>query len=129
MLFQVTIYSLLFIAVVTPAEIAFTEATELNALFYLNRMFDLIFFTDIIVQLFLAFPDPTLGNRLVKDLRIIRQAYYNAWFGVDVISIMPFDIVGMVRGVVELFKNFPAPLPRLFRSCSLCFPYSTHPGE
>ena len=48
------------------------------------------------MQFFLAYPDPNLGNRLVKDLRKIRRTYLRSWFAVDFCSSLPFDLVGLI---------------------------------
>ena len=57
------------------------------------------------MQFFLAYPDPNLGNRLVKDLRKIRRTYLRSWFAVDFCSSLPFDLVGLILKKEANTKN------------------------
>ena len=63
---------LLFTALFTPFEIAFLE-TELDAFFFINRIVDVGFAIDILVNFNLAFH--TLDGNLMKDRRIVRVHY------------------------------------------------------
>ena len=47
------------------------------------------------MQFFVAYPEPALGNRLIKDLRQIRRNYARSWFPIDLLSSVPFDLVGV----------------------------------
>ena len=90
--------ALMFVAIVTPAEIAFTlndDVDMLSPLFFINRAFDVIFLKDMVMQFFVAYPEPALGNRLIKDLRQIRRNYARSWFPIDLLSSVPFDLVGV----------------------------------
>ena len=88
--------ALIFVAVVTPAEIAFclNKSSDLREpLFWVNRVIDCIFIKDMVLHFFLAYFDEHVGHRLVKDLRQIRRAYFESWFFVDFISCLPFDLI------------------------------------
>ena len=63
----------------------------------MNRFIDLIFFKDMVMNFFLAFRDTSQDTRgrLVKDLPSIRRRYLRSWFTLDLVSILPFDILGM----------------------------------
>merc|ERR1719230_1588225 len=65
---MVTFSALIFTAIVTPAEVAFTETTWKSGLFMVNRVVDIIFIKDMCLQFFVAYVDSTQGARLVKDL-------------------------------------------------------------
>ena len=93
----ITILALLFTAVATPFEVALLK-TELDGLFYLNRTIDAIFIKDMIMNFFLAYRDESKegGRRLVKNFVKIRHNYFHGWFGVDFVSVVPFDLIGMV---------------------------------
>ena len=90
-----------FTALVTPFELGFLEGPktwgEVDALFFVNRFIDLIFFKDMVMNFFLAFRDTSQDTRgrLVKDLPSIRRRYLRSWFTLDLVSILPFDILGM----------------------------------
>merc|ERR1712227_919984 len=62
----VMVLLLAYTAIFTPYEVAFLE-TKLDALFIFNRLVDLAFSLDIIINLFLAVSDPETG-RTVTDL-------------------------------------------------------------
>jgi hypothetical protein len=155
---QVTMYALLFVAIVTPAEISFNDTSNNNdttnnvsiaavaggaeghgemLLFYINRVVDLVFLADLVIQFFLAYPDTHHGHRLIKSLSKIRAQYLRGWFAIDVVSLIPFDIIAsltnfntlvLVRVIrmLRLLKMF-----RLLRSsrilqrweCDLAVPY------
>ena len=89
----ITMIALLFTAVVTPAEIAFAEPAY-DALYFMNRLIDAIFVTDMFVQLFLAYADNSQGGRTVKDLKMIRSRYFHGWFIIDFFSVLPIDQMG-----------------------------------
>ena len=97
----VTLGALIFTAFVTPYEVALLESPEtwgeVDALFFVNRFIDLIFFKDMVMNFFLAFRDTSQDTRgrLVKDLPSIRRRYLRSWFTLDLVSILPFDILGM----------------------------------
>eukprot|EP00937_MAST-01D_sp_MAST-1D-sp2_P006043 g6043.t1 len=89
----VMLTALLFTAIVTPYEVALLT-TQLDALFIINRVVDTIFVKDIVMQFFLMFQEPIQrGGTWVTDRRRIARRYLTSWFPVDVISILPFDIV------------------------------------
>jgi hypothetical protein len=85
---------LLFTAVVTPVEVAFLPS-ELNALFFVNRFVDFCFIIDIVFNFFVAIPDPADGQLIFHHPTIIRS-YLRGWFTIDVVSILPFDIGGII---------------------------------
>ena len=83
---------LTFTAVVTPYEVAFLE-NEFNALFVINRLVDLGFILDMIANFLLGY---VTDEGFVWDRKKIAARYVKSWFFIDLISILPFDIVGLV---------------------------------
>ena len=80
----------------TPYEVAFL-APKVGVLFAINRALDLIFICDLVLQFFLAYQSgPEKGSRWVKSLPSIRNRYLRGWFAVDLLSVLPFWIFGMV---------------------------------
>ena len=80
----------------TPYEVAFL-APSVNGLFAVNRVLDLIFICDLVIQFFLAYQNgPEKGNTWVKSLPLIRKRYLKGWFAVDFLSVLPFWTFGMV---------------------------------
>jgi hypothetical protein len=85
-----TVVLLFYVSVVTPYEVAFLDS-DLNFLFFLNRLVDIFFVFDIVVQFFLPYLDH-FGHE-VKVLSLIQKRYLKTWFAIDFISIFPFDLV------------------------------------
>ena len=79
-----------------PYEVAFL-VPSLDALFVINRLIDLIFACDLVIQFFLAYQNgPDKGNTWVKSLPMIRKRYLKGWFTIDFISVLPFWIIEMM---------------------------------
>lgn len=93
----VTISLLLWTAVVTPFEVGFL-ATNIDALFFINRLIDLCFLKDLVLNFRLAYFESTGGRTLVTDLKKIAHRYLKGWFWVDLVSIIPFEVIGLVVG-------------------------------
>lgn len=90
----VTMALLFFTAVVTPVEVAFIP-TKLNILFWVNRGVDGCFLIDIFLNFFLAVPDPVDGQMIYHHPTIIKR-YLKGWFTIDLVSILPFDLVSIL---------------------------------
>ena len=81
---------------VTPYEVAFLSP-NFDALFVINRVFDAIFMSDLVINFFLAYQNgPEKGSTWVKHLPAIRRRYLRGWFAVDFFSVLPFWSVGMI---------------------------------
>ena len=94
---------LLLIALMSPFEIGFLKS-ELKStmgmmLFVFNRFVDLAFVVDMVLQFFLAYPEDIGSNRrtgrLVRDRSRIARHYLRGWFIIDLLSIIPFDMIAM----------------------------------
>ncbi|KAG9399344.1 hypothetical protein AC1031_011685 [Aphanomyces cochlioides] len=90
----VSIVSIVFTAIVTPFETAFMTTSLDSWLFYVNRCVDLCFFADAVLQFFLMYYDDA-NSIWVADPRKIARKYLLGWFGLDMLSILPFDVVGL----------------------------------
>ena len=111
-------FLLLFTAVVTPFEVAFLaedgaflddmsenpatgsaaelmKVGEIQRLFIINRLVDLGFMADIFVNFNLAYFDEAASMWIVKK-GLIGKRYLTTWFVIDVVSILPFDSLGLV---------------------------------
>lgn len=96
--------ALVFTAFVTPYEVAMLE-TELNELFWINRCIDVVFVIDLCMCFFLAYRLPMKrGGGLVKDLASIRHNYLRTWFLVDIISVLPLDILAVTSSSPSQLK-------------------------
>lgn len=82
---------LMFTAIVTPYEIAFFDV-ELNGLFIVNRIVDLGFLLDMIFRFYRGYVD--FNGAYVFDRNLIRRRYTERWFWLDLVSLVPYDLVG-----------------------------------
>mmetsp|Transcript_15603 Transcript_15603/g.51245 ORF Transcript_15603/g.51245 Transcript_15603/m.51245 type:complete len:797 (-) Transcript_15603:107-2497(-) len=89
----VMVILLLFTSSVTPYEVSFL-ATRLDALFFINRLVDMCFLCDMVLQFNLAYVD-SKTNILVEYRPAIAANYFKSWFVVDVISIIPVDVISI----------------------------------
>lgn len=110
----VTILLLLFTAVVTPYEVAFLNTSPAEFLFWVNRLVDVCFVVDIVFNFFLMFYDEDSG-RWVYDKSIIAKRYLRGWFLIDIVSIIPFDVISAVSGEDSLQQFQAFRTVRLFR--------------
>jgi hypothetical protein len=103
----VTALALIWTAIATPVEVAFLESptTALDALFIINRMIDLVFVGDMVLQFCLMFRTKATTGATVEapwETRPSRIAanYMKGWFALDMLSIFPsaFDIPPVIPG-------------------------------
>jgi len=94
--------ALVFTAIVTTAEVGFVESPGcIDALFIINRFVDSIFFSDMLLQFVLMYPEApksaTDTIRWVHDPDNIARHYLKTWFGLDFMSIMvsAFDFIAL----------------------------------
>jgi len=85
---------LLFTAIVTPFDVAFLEVS-FGVLFVLNRLVHLGFFLDTIISFFMPYQNDM--GYWVMDQHKIAIKYLTTWFPVDLVSIVPFDLVGFLQ--------------------------------
>ena len=114
----VTLILLLFTAVVTPVEVAFLETATWSVMFWINRSVDALFVIDIFLNFFVAIIDPEDGQLVFHHPTIIRT-YLKGWFLIDVISVVPFDMVSMFFGSEEVGKLKILRILRLLRLMKL----------
>ena len=70
-----------------PYEVSFLKGNL--PLFVINRIVDLIFSFDVILNFFLAYPVGIGGARWVTEKREIRRQYLRGWFVLDILSTIP----------------------------------------
>ena len=82
-------------AIVTPFEISFIVSSEpVWSLFVCNRIIDLIFLADIVLSFFVPYRmSPKQGSRWVYDSRRIARRYLRSWFGLDLFTAIPTDLL------------------------------------
>ena len=106
----VTTVALVFTASVTPFEVCILNPLPADLILHdplswMNRLVDLVFIMDIVVQCFLSYQESaTRGGRWVYDLRKIVSRYARTWMGLDVITAIPIDVI---LAVYELLNRPP----------------------
>lgn len=80
-----SVFALLFTAFSSPFEVAFLITAEVDGLFVVNRLVDLIFFVDMVLQFFLMYEGP---NGWVQNPSAIVRHYLAGWFTFDLFSVL-----------------------------------------
>jgi CRP-like cAMP-binding protein len=89
---------LCFTGIVTTFEVAFLE-TAYDGLFFVNRIIDCLFLTDIWVEFHLAYIDSS--GRVVLHRGSIYDRYVHGFFGIDLMTSIPFDMMFFIAGAGE----------------------------
>jgi len=113
----ITSAALLFTATITPYEAALLPVT-LDALFAINRVVDLIFIGDILVQMVTAREQRTRrGSVWTSNPRQIVRLYLRGWFVLDVFSVAvsAFDVYAALDVESATSMSRVGPTFRLFR--------------
>ena len=84
---------LIFTAIVTPFEVGFLEP-KFDGLYVVNRFVDAGFVADMFVNFFLGYYDDEQATMIWDHKRIARK-YLLGWFPIDLVSILPFDTLGL----------------------------------
>eukprot|EP00854_Cymbomonas_tetramitiformis_P019221 gene19221-22978_t len=90
----VMVFLLAYTGVVSPVDAAFLP-TRFDAIFFINRLLDLSFFIDLILQFNIAYVAEN-GVGLVKNRRKIAFRYLCGWFCFDLFSVCPFDLLNFM---------------------------------
>lgn len=109
----ISIVMLVFVMFVTPFEVAYLT-TSLNGLFVINRLIDTFFISDMVIQFFLMYRDEEKGVLVKKQDLIIKQ-YLRGWFWIDLIAVLPFDIIGVVSSSDDMNNLKALRIARLLR--------------
>jgi potassium voltage-gated channel Eag-related subfamily H protein 7 len=100
----VTMVALFFVAVGTPYEVCFLD-TKFDILFGINFIVNIIFLIDMGLQFVLMYPTKSpYGRRMVSEPRLIVKNYLTSWFIIDFVSILPFDLLGLLYSDVAAFQ-------------------------
>ena len=86
--------AILYLAFVVPLDIIFDiEPMDIHyLLFWVSRMLDTLFITDLILNFFTAL-DSGNGIELIVDKKEIASRYLHSWFLIDLVSSIPFDLL------------------------------------
>lgn len=95
---MLTALALLYVAIFTPFEVAFLDQSTMHpGFFVVNRLLDLIFIVDMLLQFFVAFPitREEAGGKWATRVEQTAWHYAKGWFTLDLLTIMPsiFDVI------------------------------------
>ena len=105
-------FLILYSAIITPYEIAFSENNKSN---WFEILIDIFLAIDIVLTFFSAYTDEE--ENLVKNHKKIIKKYLKSWFIIDIISVLPLNAVfksGKFSGLTKISK-----LPKLYRLIKL----------
>lgn len=109
---------LIYTATVTPFDVAFL-GSGVDGLFFVNRFVDLVFLADLVMQFNLGYllkPELRTGEvKLGTDRAKFTSEYLRGYFFIDLISIFPFDVIGMILDDPNVSKLRVLRVLRLFR--------------
>ncbi|CAJ1331296.1 unnamed protein product [Effrenium voratum] len=87
----ILVICLVYTALVTPYEIAFIPPGN-QFLAVLNRIVDVIFIKDMVMQFFMKVERNTRQGKIwVRDRCQVAQLYARTWFLIDLASVLPYD--------------------------------------
>merc|ERR1719506_1953138 len=88
--------ALIFTGLFTPFEVSFLPAyCPPHYLFIFNRVIDLLFFFDMLLQFSLiTITETPDGVERITNRPQLARNYLSGWFAIDLVSIAPFDSVG-----------------------------------
>ena len=99
---------LLYTLFVTPFEVGMDLPTTLEGglaiLFVLNQLITLMFAADIVINFLLPFPVGFHGGYERRHSEIAKR-YLTTWFPLDVITIIPFDVVSLAGALPPSSKS------------------------
>ena len=79
-----TVFALVFTAIMSPYEVSFLAGQGIDVLFYFNRVVDVIFISDTILQFMLVYIDES--GIWVTDHKAIVMHYLKGWFIIDLLA-------------------------------------------
>ena len=103
---------ILYSAIITPYEIAFSDSNKSS---WFEILIDVFLALDIVLTFFSAYTDDE--ENLVKNHKKIIKKYLKSWFIIDIISVLPLNNLfknGKYSGLTKISK-----LPKLYRLIKL----------
>ena len=84
---------LIFSVMITPIRLAFVKSYEIEIIQWQITLYfiDFLFFCDICIIFNTAYFDENFT--LVDDRKVIAKKYISSWFFIDIMSILPFDLL------------------------------------
>uniref|UniRef100_A0A7S3JWW3 Ion transport domain-containing protein n=1 Tax=Aureoumbra lagunensis TaxID=44058 RepID=A0A7S3JWW3_9STRA len=108
-------FALVYTAVITPAEIAFVmrKKYRIDGLFIANQIINIIFIIDLILNFCLHYEN--YRGEWIQDQWLIAKNYIRRLFLIDLISSIPFDVIGLFISSSVIHRVSALRLLRLLR--------------
>ena len=106
-------FLILYSAIITPYEIAFSDSNKFS---WFEILIDIFLGIDIVLTFFSAYTDDE--ENLVKNHRKIIKKYLKSWFIVDIISVLPISYIFNQEGKYSSLTKI-SKLPKLYRLVKL----------
>ena len=91
------IWLMVYTASVTPYYVAFLEIDMNGPVYWINKFVDICFAKDLVMNFMLAYQNESYV--LIKDQEMIIRNYLTGWFAVDLLSIIPYDLLAQTDSV------------------------------
>lgn len=106
------LFLLLLVSLIVPVRLAFVEEETLEW-FLVYLITDAFFLLDIFLTFFTTISDQEKVYE-ISDRRIIARRYIKGWFIIDVLSILPIDIIMLGTGEATVLARF-AKIGKLYK--------------
>jgi len=93
----ISVWLLLFTALVTPFEVAFIADDPFSPMYFVNLVVNLAFFFDLCLNFCLMYYDPR-EQKMISDRRKVAKRYLRGFFLIDLVSVMPYDDITRMTG-------------------------------
>lgn len=84
---------LVWTALVIPFETAFKRDDAVDIMFLINRVVDCLFLFDMFLQCLRPYTDSRTGALIRNHFKIFKR-YFQSWFIIDLLSVLPFELIG-----------------------------------
>jgi len=88
---------MIYTAAVTPYYVAFMDIDPSGAVYWINKFVDVCFFKDLCMNFMLAYQNEAYV--LIKDPKTIFMNYLQGWFPIDLLSIIPYDLLAQTSSI------------------------------
>ncbi|CAE7576240.1 Kcnh2, partial [Symbiodinium sp. CCMP2456] len=91
--------ALTFVALITPIQVGLIAEYKFDTLAAVSLCVDVIFLVDLLMQFCTTYSKKTVrGTIWETKVTVISQQYLRSWFVLDVVSLIPFDLIGLMIG-------------------------------
>ena len=113
---MVTLVLLVFTATVTPFEVSFLDpqVSIVDGLFWVDRLVDFLFAVDVFINFTLCYFDAATA-RMVTGRAAVALNYLKGSAILDIVSTIPFDVIGQVAGTANAGNLKVLRILRIFR--------------